>query len=324
MAGNFGIYIKTFRPDYHLAKALIASIRHFHPELDIMLVPDDGYAQSTLWGEKVLNVDDPFLLGLKGYYKKLWVFYGPFERFIYTDADALLLRPLSPIMVRMRECRERFFLACTETKTVRALANDPTKAAAICSNMLGNLRLIEDFDPAYDFQRVLPFPSGFFASHRGAIPLDVLKDSLEALDRYHRAHGLPDLSEAKGQRWGVFNADQGLINYLFYRSGIAAEGLEDVFAWGGRPVEPIEPAQRYRNTFVHWAGCPRPSILRQGVPCGREWFRFYREFHQTRSFGECAVEVVRNIWDELRLRVRNAGHAVKLWLRRRSRSRSRT
>jgi hypothetical protein len=40
---NFGVYILTFPRDYHLAGALINSLKHFAPNVPVMIVPGTGF-----------------------------------------------------------------------------------------------------------------------------------------------------------------------------------------------------------------------------------------------------------------------------------------
>jgi len=244
MASTFGIYVKTFKPDHYLAKVLMASIRHYAPGVDITLIPDDGFTAPMLWGEKVMNVDDPFLLGLKGYYKKLWVFFGPYERFIYLDADMLVLRPLDRLVERVMNQTRPFCCVCAETKVLAALAEgDAETRDRIIRKTIGDARLLESFDRSYRFRDVFPFNSGFFATDRSVVALEELKEIIDRIEELHSEYGLPPLGNSRA---GVFYGDQGLMNYLMFKNGIKLDLLRDIFVWGGKAIPSTGPVAHGR------------------------------------------------------------------------------
>jgi len=177
---------------------------------------------------------------------------------------------------------------------------------------IGPPELLNDFDPTYRFREVFPFNSGFFASHRGAVRLDDLKDVVHQLRKLHAKHGLPPLNNS---RRGVFYTDQGLINYLVYKSGIALDLLTDIFVWGGRRGSfdvPTGNGDPFRHMFIHWAGCRRPNFTSRNVPAGDVWIRFYYEYYRDRGSRLLFLrDTVRNIWNDAVFRVRNAASRVK-------------
>jgi len=302
---DFGIYIKTFRPDHYLAKVLIASIRHYLPDVDITIVPDDGYRRATLWGEKVLTLDGPFFSSLRGFYKKLWVFFGHYERFIYLDADMLALRPLQPLMDRVVAAKEPFFIANGGKSTLECFSNGTIDARrAKLAEGVGDPDLLKAFDPDYALDPLIPFNSGLFATHRGIFPLDEVRNTFCAAQQFHRVRGLPPLATS---RQGVFMGDQGFINYLAYRNGRRPELLPDVFLWGGksmreyRKIQNRGPAGPCQHLFVHWAGCPRPTLLHRRVPAGDAWIKHYFEYYRKYGslatlFRDSATNVTSDLW----------------------------
>ena len=312
MRPTFGIYIKTFKPDHYLAKVLIASIRHYAPGVEIMLVPDDGFTRDRLWGEKVLNTDDPFLVSLKGYYKKLWVFFGPYDRFIYLDADMLLVRPLDALIHKLMRSGAPSCHVCAESKCVAALARADDEARdAIYRNTVGDPELFRVFDPDYVMQAHFPFNSGFFASHREVVSRDALEHIMLRVNRIHAQRGLPPLNNT---RKGVFYSDQGLINYLMYKNGIDVTLLTEAFVWGGREVPDMTEDVRgdpLKHLFVHWAGCPRPTFANRDVPAGKEWIRFYYDYYANRPYLTFLRDTAVNICGDVYWRGRKRLSSVK-------------
>lgn len=280
---SFGIYIKTFRPDYHLAKALIASIRQVEPEVGITLIPDDDFSGDGLWGEKTLTLNDPLACSLRGYFKKLWVFLGPYERFIYLDADMLALKPLRRLIETVRDADENFFFVCAESKMIKALAErDSGVRESIFEAHIGEAGLLHEFDPNYDWHNAFPFNSGFFATHRDVLPREWLQGVFESAQRFHRDRKLPPLAFSRD---GVFMTDQGLLNYAIAKRGVAPTLLVDAFYWGGRrPAEEERIARdEMKHLFVHWAGCPRPNLFDTTPPAGEQWRQAYSSFHRQRD-----------------------------------------
>jgi lipopolysaccharide biosynthesis glycosyltransferase len=311
MSENFGVYIKTFKPDHYLARTLIASIRHYAPGVDITLIPDDGFTAPTLWGEKVMNTDDPFLLGLKGYYKKLWVFFGPYERFLYLDADTLALRPMGGLIDKIMNQDKAVCCVCAESKIMAALVESGEKATdAIIENTIGNPRLLEALDPSYRFRERFPFNSGFFAADRSAVSMAKLKETVDHVGEIHRECGAPPLGNSRN---GVFYGDQGMINYLMYANNIQLNTLTDIFVWGGKDFSSHTEDEHnpFRNMFVHWAGCPRPNFTARNVPAGKEWIRFYREYYRTQPYSTFVKNTVANVFSDIRSRGRKRLSAIR-------------
>jgi len=95
---NFAVCICCHAGDYHLTKILCASIRHFCGQVPIFLIKDGDFSTSQVqqWGQiyefNPAGVPEP-LWRLRGWgIKKLYAFFQPnYERFLYLDADIVLL-----------------------------------------------------------------------------------------------------------------------------------------------------------------------------------------------------------------------------------------
>lgn len=290
---TFGIYIKTFKPDYHLAKALIASLRRYCKDVPIIVIPDDGFAASTIWGERTLVLDDNFARSLTGYYKKLWVFLGPFDRFLYLDADMLCLKDPAQLIEHICELKPPFFAVCRERKIKQYLETEAFEdTKAVFQRHIGDLGLLAEFDSEYDIFSRFPFNSGLFASTRDLFSRDFIEERFSAAMKFQAERGFPPLTFS---RQGVFMSDQGFLNYLVAKQGVDLKLFDDVFVWGGRFADSIAPdcgikGTDYVKSFVHWAGCRRPSLFDYSqVPWGNEWKTFYRLFQSNRGWGENAL-----------------------------------
>ena len=100
-----------------------------------------------------------------------------------------------------------------------------------------------------------------------------------AVKAYEKQKGKPPLGNGRGE----FHGDQGILNYLAYSSGTLPLPLEDVYAWGAKPIPKQSGSQNNptRHVLVHWAGCPRPQPLAyRHIPAGNEWWTDFLAFHR--------------------------------------------
>jgi hypothetical protein len=283
LQADVSIFISTMRGDYRLAKALVASIEAHAIEPRIFLLPDDDFPGTTMFGHPVWRPADPEVMELTGFYKKLRVFWGPAERFLYLDADQLVLRDLGPLLGHIAAKRGPFFIANRNTKTAGDWTNSSVDAKALMfANRAGDIRLLSRFDPDFDWRERYPLNSGEFASSSDAFDKRVFLDLFRRAREFDAAHG-PGI-DLRFSRRGLFMSDQGFLHYFLTRHAphLEIEWIDDLFRWGGRPegLEPgFVPAGPWESTVVHWAGCRRPGPipLRPGVPKAREWRRRYLE-----------------------------------------------
>jgi hypothetical protein len=102
---DFGVVIGCCESDYGFAKGTIASVRHYMPDVPICLLVDGSfptddmqhaYGVSAFYRSQVQNV---FLRDLSfgyGISKMVTFWEGPFDRFLFLDADTILLGDLRP------------------------------------------------------------------------------------------------------------------------------------------------------------------------------------------------------------------------------------
>lgn len=276
------IYVSTMRADYHLAKALVASIEAHVRAPRIYVLPDDDYPGDEIFGHPVWRPTDPEVLKLDRFYKKLRIFWGPAERFIHMDADQLVLRDLDPYLDLVAATQGPFVFANRRSSTWRKLqAADESARKAAYESMTGNVAALAAFDPTFDWRAGHLLNSGEFAASRDAVDRDTM---LEAFARARRFYAERDLGTMTSSRLGPFMGDQGFLSYLLaaHAPATTVEWLDDLYAWGGR-----EELTRYRDddhtdplkwVAIHWAGCPRPGPI--PIPgravCAADWRRFHR------------------------------------------------
>lgn len=126
-----------------------------------------------------------------GMHRKLCAFEGPFERFVFLDADVLVLRPLD------------FLLEPLEGADVSVYDDQYAGLSHVFD--VQHPRLREIFDDAA--LRTQVFCAGIFAAHRGLF-------TAEDLER-----GLALLAAGDAQVLYPWANDQSLLNYLVLRLG---------------------------------------------------------------------------------------------------------
>ena len=101
---GFGVYILSYPGDFHLALSLIGSIRYFHPQMPIMIIPGEGFNE----GQHPFNV--PITQKPSGYWgelefidRKFWAYQGPFEKFLYIDADMICTHSIEGLLQRIQK-----------------------------------------------------------------------------------------------------------------------------------------------------------------------------------------------------------------------------
>ena len=296
---EFAIYVNTSKRDYRLAKALIASLKHYGDDPLIYVMPDDGYEHETIFGQPVWHPKNPRVSELAHYYTSLRVFYGPAQRFLYLDADILALRDIIPFLNHIKAQEPPFLLVNNQTHHAEQWARQSAEEREeTYASWVGDPARIATFDNAYNFHRRVPFNSGFFASTKDSIDR---KDLLETFRRARSFNERQNSERFTSSRKALFMGDQGFLNYYADVCDIRLRWADDAYIWGGDPAlfsGERDEDQPFAGMFVHWAGCPRPGPipLRPGIPKASEWRSFYwdycREYGDWSGFGTDAAGYV--------------------------------
>ena len=196
---DFGIYIATYAGDWSLAKACVASIRHFCPSVSVCLLVDGNFSVDEVvigGGVTVLrkaDIVDSFLrtrsFGGFGYSHLIPFWEGPFERFLYADADAIFLGNLS----KLRPHQGTMLTPCEF-----GLVSD----SGLISNNWFNLAFIEREFPDFEALGRQYFFAGTFFGEKGMFDLR----------QYQQLLDLQAQSGPESFKCG----DQGILNFLFH------------------------------------------------------------------------------------------------------------
>jgi hypothetical protein len=267
---GFGIYVLTYPGDFHLSIALINSLKNFHPDIPIVIIPGEGFdLNDHPFDEPVMSEPQGFWGKMKHADRKCWVFQGEFEKFLYLDADLICTRSIAPLIDRIMEQEGKFIFVQEETGNspawTDAISNDNHERHDHCIAMvwsqLGNPDYIQSFDKHYDPYNRYPFNTGIFASNIHTISESEFEDlNNRERDFYKRHLG----KEFSWKMYDLFFGDQGRINYLISKLNVPVFNLypDGHFLWGGTPAE-VEVNDVLNGdvgfSFIHWAGCPRPS-----------------------------------------------------------------
>jgi hypothetical protein len=300
MLGNgmadFGIYIMTYPGDFHLSIPLIRSIRYFHPDVPISIIPGEGFNRDDHPFDVEILPNPEGLWGMLGHQSRdFWAFQGPYERFLYLDADIICTGSLSSLTGRIRSQEGNFLFAhiCfTDQRTWDEAVADKNHAmhkAAISwvKRGLGNPDLLIQFDADYNPYAKAPFNSGIFASRRGAITEDTLKELHEKEVAFYK-----DILKKKFTwRYSeVFYTDQGRLNYLVSKLHLSLQDLrpDGHDSWAGDITERVTVDSLLNRQldfkFIHWAGVPRPSPSIFCLPIFRRLHPYIYSFDDYRKY----------------------------------------
>ncbi len=211
-------------------------------------------------------VDFVLLMG-DGGHRRFCVFDGPFEKFVYLDADTLVMNSLDFVFQKLDEY---------DCVVYDFQFKHPDKVYNINSNKLLKV---------FDNKRLLTeiFCSGFYASKKGLFNQEKLAELVSYLHSGEREILYP-------------TGDQPVLNYMFMRSGIPvynfAHHLPDnqitgctVTSKHFEEKDKILYDKGKRLTYLHYIGVP-PHI-NQAVCAGeniefpyRELFLYYRYLHE--------------------------------------------
>ena len=274
---GFGIYVMTYPGDYHLSTMLVRSIQHVSPDLPIMIIPGEGFdLNDHPFDIPILPLPTTGFWAEIGYQDRdFWAFQGPFETFLYLDADTIVVKSLDDLAKRIENQAGHFIYIHTWVEDERwsSVIQDPQhpeheQYRQAVSRDIGQGPLIE-FDPDHDFYAHKTFNSGVFAGRRSAIKESDVALLNEAEREFYRTElGINDWTWKSSE---LFFRDQGRLNYLVRKLSIPIYSLEPelVCVSGASAVYvPLQVVEKNSCDFhvIHWMGSksPNPSYFCSG------------------------------------------------------------
>lgn len=267
---GFGVYVMTYPGDYHLSTMLVRSIQQVSPNLPIMIIPGEGFDLDNH------PFDVPVMpLPASGFWAEIghqdrdfWAFQGPFETFLYLDADTIVVKSLDDLAQRIARQTGDFLYIHTwiEDEKWREVMQNPQhpdyhEYRQTISRDIGEGPLAE-FDPGHDFFAQKTFNSGVFAGSRSAIKESDLADLNTAeLKFYREVLGIEQWTWKSSE---LFFRDQGRLNYLIRKLGIPTYPLEPEFicvSGASAVYVPMEEVENNSCDFhvIHWMGSKSPN-----------------------------------------------------------------
>ncbi len=278
-----GVYFLANDAIVDFAVTFLNSFRAHNPEIALCLVPFDGNHEQVaqlasrygflVWrDEDELRRCDAISRALHdgqtwGHYRKLALWKGDFDEFLYIDSDTVVLEPIDFVFQHLAH-----YDFVTSHSNIASIRRWVWKDSIYSSPALSP----EQIEYAAS--------TGFFASRRGLLDAGLVHDSVAGLA------GLAAHMELRCR-------EQPLLNYLVVTSGRPYSSLSRIAQETGDPTIPQEqwaggdigevesgrliPSQVQRVLLVHWAGeWRRAFFANEQLPYLSLW-RHYHTLHQT-------------------------------------------
>lgn len=253
-----GIYIVANDRVYDNAIALLNSIRSYDPEVPVFLIPFNEEYQKVAdtlnklhnvqlfpnlefldhFTKKIGEIFDRDFLALPNKMRKLAVWFGPLDEFLYIDTDIIVFNKISDVLNKLSEVG---FICCDYHHANEGLRN-------IFSPYVKEHNIFTETE----LQDV--FNSGLWASKKGAITEQQMDEILRECAT-HREYF--DFTQ------GV--TDQPILNYMVLklipkRYNLVKTPEGEPGSWAGskhfQEKDHVLYDQGKRLIYLHWAGTP--------------------------------------------------------------------
>jgi len=261
---------------YDFTVAFLNSVRAYNPATPLCLIPYDDavdrvvdlqteYAFSV-WSDHdaLVRCDEigrHFHGRAVGEYRKLAMWEGPYDQFLYVDVDTVVLRNLEFVFPYLSDVA--FLTSHSNMEDLEQWVWKPS---------------IRETGALTEAQIRFSANAGFIGSHRGLLSLDYCEAFLED-------------ALALAPHMELLCADQPLLNYFFVTSGLRYDSLAAIAyrtrqmdlpreRWAGRATLSVRHGEvtspRMPPTFlIHWAGLWRR--LEEGCLPYMDLWQFYRD-----------------------------------------------
>jgi len=269
-ADGFGIYILTYPGDYQLSKVLVRSILQVSPYIPIMIIPGEGFdLDDHPFDVPVMPIPTTGFWAEIGHQNRdFWAFQGPFETFLYLDADTIVVKSLDELARRIARQEGNFIFtqSTMDDEQWRSVIQNPSHPDHHAYRMavaddIGRGPLAQ-FDPDHDFYAQKTFNSGVWASSRSTIK----ESDFAALNKAERKFYREVLGH---EEWTwksseLFFRDQGRLNYLVHKLSIPLYPLAPEMVWkSGACAVYVTPQEVRDNScdfhLIHWMGSKSPT-----------------------------------------------------------------
>ena len=265
----FGIYVLTYPGDYHLSTILIRSIQEVSPDLPVMIIPGEGFdLNDHPFDVPVMPIPAGFWAEIGHQDRDFWAFQGPFDTFLYLDADTLVVKSLDKLANRVKQQEGDFIYVQPWMKEEewRAIIQNPAHPER--DGYIQEFRsevgpeALDTFDPEHAFFSHRFFNSGVFASRRLTIKESDLASLNAAERKFYR--DVLGIDEWNWKSSALFFRDQGRLNYLVDKLSIPVFHLgPDLLVRPGASAFQVsfEEVKQATPEFhvIHWMGAKSPT-----------------------------------------------------------------
>lgn len=296
-----GIYITANDKVIEQAIALLNSIRYYDLDVPVYLIPfNDDYQKiyATLnekhsvqifpdldfvyqFTQKVAEIFDRDFLALPNKMRKLVVWFGPLDEFLYIDTDIVVFDKIVNVLDYLSEYG---FICCDYHHAGRGLQD-------IFSPQIREKGIFSE-DQLSDV-----FNSGFWASKKGTISETQMYELLQECSQ-HREYF--DFSRQV--------TDQPILNYIILKSIPHRFNLVKIpgggaGSWAGSKHFQEKDRALYdgekRLQYIHWAGI----AIKPGAPYHELW-EYYRYLNEPKPTPTSTAETT-NLWQRMIDKVKN-------------------
>jgi hypothetical protein len=259
--------------------AFLNSFRHYNPSQPLCLVPYDDKADRVaalqaeygfeIWSDDATlrrcdAISRHFHSWTVGHYRKLAIWDGPYDQFVYIDIDTVVLNSI-----------EFMFPLISVYGLITSHSNMPELRRWVWKDSIDQAGVLSEAQKSFSAN------TGFIGSKRGYLSLDIAERKLAA--------GV----EVK-PHMELLCAEQPFLNYLIVTSGQAHTSLHvlgkhhqmqvPIERWAGMDIGRvvdgvINPGSPQKTLLVHWAGERR----KLGTPefSNPEIWAYYRNLRPT-------------------------------------------
>jgi hypothetical protein len=253
-----GVYFLSNDKMLELTTAFLNSFRRFNPDIPMCLIPynsdykktaeiGDIYNFSVLTDNKILDACDKlsfsFYGHISGSFRKLAIWEGPFDEFVYIDTDTVVLNNI-----------EFSFKLLSDYDFITSHAFLPSIRKFVWKESIYEANVLSEEQISYSAN------TGYIISNKKALSLDTAGKKLDA------ALEIKDHME-------LFCGEQPFLNYLFVTSGKYTSLLTlynmkydqklPLEIWAGIKFGVVSRGKisfrfaNYQILLVHWAGIYR-------------------------------------------------------------------
>lgn len=275
-----GVYFLANDRVFDQAVAFLTSFRTSNPEMPLQLIPfaddcekvaalADRYAFTVNDDHETLSICDeigrPFHGKPLGQYRKLAIWSGPFDEFIYIDCDTVVLEPVDFV-----------FELFDEYDVITSHSNMPDIRRWVWRHSIYQTGALTAQQIGYAAN------TGFIASKAGLFDVDKVLENLDAA-----------LALAEHMELGCY--EQAFLNHMIVTSGYLYTSLRTIVKrtgrhdipleyWAGRDIGEVSEGRIVSPSdpkvlLVHWAGeWVRARHAGRDIPHKGLW-QYYRSLH---------------------------------------------